>query len=93
MEKIDFFRAKSQLVPSSHRSGQRLGKKMLSILKPLLENAFEDIISILHKTFPHGVDPKLAKYVNIFIWSLWHPFICINLAVGLNFLLEYIQRS
>lgn len=63
VEKIDFLRAKSQLVPSSHRSGLGLGRKVLLVLKPLLENARQDIMSILGKTFPHGLNPSLAKYV------------------------------
>ncbi|GJQ79234.1 hypothetical protein Trydic_g5478 [Trypoxylus dichotomus] len=61
VEKIDFLRAKSQLIPSSHRTGQRLGRKLLLTLKPLLENALRDVLSILDKTFPHGVNPHLAK--------------------------------
>ncbi|KAI4468299.1 aaa domain-containing [Holotrichia oblita] len=61
VEKLDFVRAKAQLIPSSHRTGQRLGRKLLLILKPLLENAFREIFSILEKTFPHGVHSNLAK--------------------------------
>ncbi|XP_022910734.1 ATPase family AAA domain-containing protein 2-like isoform X2 [Onthophagus taurus] len=61
IEKVDFLRAKSYLVPSSHRSGQRTGRKLLPSLQPLLDETLKEVHSLLTKLFPHGSNPSLAK--------------------------------
>ncbi|KAK4885527.1 hypothetical protein RN001_001798 [Aquatica leii] len=61
VEKIDFLRAKSLLVPASHRVTQTLGRKLMPILKPLLGEPLESTLNVLKESFPHGLDPVLAK--------------------------------
>lgn len=61
VDKIDFLRAKSQLVPAAHRVGNCLGRKLLPILNPLLSDPLKQTLGVLEKTFPHGINPQLAK--------------------------------
>lgn len=61
VDKIDFLRAKSQLVPAAHRVAYTMGRKLLPILVPLLKKPLKIAMDILEKTFPHGVNPVLAK--------------------------------
>lgn len=61
VERIDFLRAKSMLVPAAHRVVQNLGRKLLPVLTPLLEGPMTAILNILGKSFPHGTNPALAK--------------------------------
>jgi hypothetical protein len=61
VEKVDFLRAKSLLVPASHRVTQSLGRKLLLILEPLLGEAMENVFKILEQTFPHALNPALSK--------------------------------
>lgn len=61
VDKVDFLRAKSLLVPASHRVGNCLGRKLLPILNPLLSISLKNALNILEKTFPHGLSPHLAK--------------------------------
>ncbi|CAG9766232.1 unnamed protein product [Ceutorhynchus assimilis] len=61
VEKVDFFRAKSMLVPSSYRVASGFGKKLLPILEPLLGNDMKKIFSHLEKSFPHGLNESLSK--------------------------------
>lgn len=63
VDKIDFLRAKSLLVPASHRTTQTIGRKLLPFLNPLLEDTLKDVLKVLEKSFPHGLNPILAKYV------------------------------
>ncbi|XP_044264400.1 ATPase family AAA domain-containing protein 2-like isoform X2 [Tribolium madens] len=61
VEKIDFLRAKSLLVPASHRVTQGLGRKLLLILEPLLSEAVKNVFKMLEQTFPHALNPALSK--------------------------------
>ncbi|XP_023313118.1 ATPase family AAA domain-containing protein 2 isoform X1 [Anoplophora glabripennis] len=61
VEKVDFLRAKSLLVPATHRISQGLGRKLLPILEPILQRPLESTFSILEQTFPHGLNATLAK--------------------------------
>lgn len=61
VNKLDFIRAKSELIPASHRIVEGVGKKLLPILEPLLGETMKSIFAILDNNFPHGVHPKLAK--------------------------------
>ncbi|XP_064211854.1 ATPase family AAA domain-containing protein 2 isoform X3 [Tribolium castaneum] len=61
VEKIDFLRAKSLLVPASHRVTQGLGRKLLVILEPLLSEAVKNVFKMLEQTFPHALNPALSK--------------------------------
>ncbi|RZC39857.1 ATPase family AAA domain-containing protein 2-like, partial [Asbolus verrucosus] len=61
VEKVDFLRAKSLLVPASHRVTQGLGRKLLLILEPLLSEALKNVFSMLEQTFPHALNPALSK--------------------------------
>lgn len=61
VEKVDFLRAKSLLVPASHRVAQGLGRKLMAIVEPVLRQPLLNILKILRQTFPHGLNPTLAK--------------------------------
>ncbi|CAH0551689.1 unnamed protein product [Brassicogethes aeneus] len=61
VEKVDFLRAKSVLVPASHRQAQGLGKKLLPNLEPLLKVPLKSAFDSLKETFPHGANSALAK--------------------------------
>ncbi|XP_031352102.1 ATPase family AAA domain-containing protein 2-like isoform X3 [Photinus pyralis] len=61
VNKVDFLRAKSLLVPASHRISNTLGKKLLPVLEPILGESFKNALSFLKESFPHGLDPVLAK--------------------------------
>lgn len=61
VEKIDFLRAKSLLVPASQRIVQSIGRKLLPFLEPLLQKTLNDVLAILKCTFPHGLNINLAK--------------------------------
>lgn len=50
-------------MPASHRVTQTIGRKLLPLLNPLLQDTLQNILSVLEKGFPHGLDPILAKYV------------------------------
>ncbi|KAF5301316.1 hypothetical protein FQA39_LY10714 [Lamprigera yunnana] len=61
VEKVDFLRAKSLLVPAAHRITQTLGRKLMPILEPLVGQPLRYALNVLKKSFPHGLDPVLAK--------------------------------
>uniref|UniRef100_A0AAR5NYI6 Bromo domain-containing protein n=1 Tax=Dendroctonus ponderosae TaxID=77166 RepID=A0AAR5NYI6_DENPD len=61
VNKVDFLRAKSMLVPASHRVASGLGKKLLNILEPLLGPVIKNALDTLEQTFPHGLNSSLAK--------------------------------
>ncbi|XP_063905378.1 ATPase family AAA domain-containing protein 2-like [Zophobas morio] len=61
VEKVDFLRAKSLLVPASHRVTQGLGRKLLLMLEPLLSDAVKNVFEILAQSFPHALNPTLSK--------------------------------
>lgn len=61
VEKVDFMRAKSLLIPASHRITQGLGRKLLPILEPLLKETVRESLERLQRTFPHGLSTSLAK--------------------------------
>lgn len=61
MDKIDFIRAKSLLVPASHRVTNGLGRKLFPILDPLLQEPLKKCLITLEPTFPHGFNAALAK--------------------------------
>ncbi|XP_066152334.1 ATPase family AAA domain-containing protein 2-like isoform X2 [Euwallacea fornicatus] len=61
VEKIDFLRAKSMLIPSSHRMSSGLGKKLIPILEPLLGCAIKSSLGALEQGFPHGLNTALSK--------------------------------
>lgn len=61
IEKLDFLRAKSVLVPASHRQKQTLGKRLSPVLQPLLQAPLMKALKILAKSFPHGSNTALAK--------------------------------
>lgn len=61
VEKVDFLRAKSMLVPASQRISSDLGKKLIPILEPLLRPTIKRALSTLEQSFPHGLNPALAK--------------------------------
>ncbi|KAJ8947870.1 hypothetical protein NQ318_010016 [Aromia moschata] len=61
VEKIDFLRAKSLLVPATHRVSHGLGRKLLPILGPILNEPLQTTFSILEQTFPHGLSVSLSK--------------------------------
>ncbi|KAK9880503.1 hypothetical protein WA026_011742 [Henosepilachna vigintioctopunctata] len=58
---MDFLRAKSMLVPAAHRINQSISKKLLPILEPLLGEHMKNIFAQMENSFPHGVNPKLAR--------------------------------
>lgn len=60
---MDFLRAKSTLIPASQRIRFDTGRKLLPVLKPLLEEPLINALKILEQSFPHGLNPSLAKYV------------------------------
>lgn len=61
VEKVDFMRAKSLLVPASHRITQGLGRKLFPILEPLLQDPIKKSFELLERSFPHGLSTALAK--------------------------------
>ncbi|XP_018330905.1 ATPase family AAA domain-containing protein 2 [Agrilus planipennis] len=61
VEKLDFLRAKSLLVPASHRIAQGVGRKLLPLLQPLLGEPLKNTLSVLQQTFPHGLNVELGK--------------------------------
>ncbi|KAL1514100.1 hypothetical protein ABEB36_003418 [Hypothenemus hampei] len=61
VEKVDFIRAKSMLVPASHRVASGLGKKLLPILEPLLSSVINKALERLEQSFPHGLNSSLSK--------------------------------
>lgn len=61
VEKVDFLRARSLLIPASHRVTQGLGRKLPAVLEPLFKTAMDTVISLLKESFPHGLDPTLAS--------------------------------
>lgn len=61
VQRIDFLRAKSMLIPAAHRVVQNFGRKLLPVLTPLLEEPMEEILNVLGRSFPHGTNPALAK--------------------------------
>ncbi|XP_057664166.1 ATPase family AAA domain-containing protein 2-like isoform X2 [Diorhabda carinulata] len=61
VEKVDFMRAKSLLIPASHRVTQGLGRKLFPILEPLLQETIKESLERLRRTFPHGLSTSLAK--------------------------------
>ncbi|CAG9830242.1 unnamed protein product [Diabrotica balteata] len=61
VEKVDFIRAKSLLVPAQHRITQGLGRKLFPILEPLLQEPIKKCLDLLQQTFPHGLSTSLAK--------------------------------
>ncbi|KAF5307164.1 hypothetical protein FQR65_LT00680 [Abscondita terminalis] len=61
VEKVDFLRAKSVLTPASHRITQALGRRLMPILKPVLGESLETTLRVLKESFPHGLDPVLAR--------------------------------
>lgn len=61
VEKLDFLRAKSVLVPASHRVTVTIGRKLLPVLEPLLQEPLDHILKTLGRSFPHGLDQNLAK--------------------------------
>ncbi|XP_060536537.1 ATPase family AAA domain-containing protein 2-like isoform X2 [Cylas formicarius] len=61
VEKVDFMRAKSLLVPASQRIAQGLGRKLLPILEPILQNTIRRALSVIEQSFPHGFNITLSK--------------------------------
>ncbi|XP_050294665.1 ATPase family AAA domain-containing protein 2-like isoform X2 [Anthonomus grandis grandis] len=61
VEKVDFLRAKSMLVPASHRVTSAVGKKLLPILEPLLGSDVKKALMFLEQSFPHGLNSALSK--------------------------------
>lgn len=61
VEKVDFLRAKSTLIPASQRIRFETGRKLLPLLKPLLQEPLKKTLAILEQSFPHGFNPNLAK--------------------------------
>lgn len=61
VEKVDFLRAKSLLIPASQRIRHGMGRKLLLVLQPLLQEPLKNILKVLEQSFPHGVNPALAK--------------------------------
>lgn len=61
VEKIDFLRARSLLIPASHRVTQRLGRKLPPVLEPLLRKPLNTVLMLFKETFPHGLEPSLAN--------------------------------
>lgn len=61
VEKVDFLRARSLLIPASHRVSQGLGRKLPAVLEPLLRKPLDTVLMLFRETFPHGLDPALAN--------------------------------
>lgn len=61
VEKVDFLRAKSLLVPASQRITQGLGRKLMPMLEPILQEPLDLALKYLKQTFPHGLNLSLAK--------------------------------
>lgn len=58
---MDFLRAQSTLISASQRIRFATGRKLLPVLKPLLNQPLTNALKILEQTFPHGFNPSLAK--------------------------------
>lgn len=61
IDKVDFLKAKSHLVPAAHRVAYSMGRKLLPVLHPLLAAPLKSLMDRLEKNFPHGTNPLLAK--------------------------------
>lgn len=61
VEKVDFLKAKSLLVPAAHRVHQSLGRRLPKSLEPLLRKPLDTVLGLCKETFPHGLDPSLAS--------------------------------
>lgn len=58
---MDFLRAKSLLVPASQRIRHGIGRKLLPVLQPVLQEPLRNTLKVLEHSFPHGINPALAK--------------------------------
>jgi SpoVK/Ycf46/Vps4 family AAA+-type ATPase len=63
VKKIDFIRASSLLVPSSHRVTPCVGRRLTLFIEPLLEISLQKLLITIKKIFPQGTNHALAKYV------------------------------
>ncbi|PSN40096.1 hypothetical protein C0J52_13738 [Blattella germanica] len=61
VEKIDFVRAKCQIVPASHRVTPGAGRKLSVFIEPLLKKPLDSAISSLKESFPQGMSRTLAS--------------------------------
>ncbi|XP_075057470.1 ATPase family AAA domain-containing protein 2B isoform X2 [Mixophyes fleayi] len=50
----DFYHAMKNIVPASHRAVMSPGHALSPVIRPLLQRIFLDILSVLHKVFPHA---------------------------------------
>ncbi|XP_071999737.1 ATPase family AAA domain-containing protein 2B isoform X2 [Engystomops pustulosus] len=50
----DFYHAMKNIVPASQRAVMSPGHALTFVIRPLLQRTFSDILSALHKVFPHA---------------------------------------
>ncbi|XP_063226724.1 ATPase family AAA domain-containing protein 2-like isoform X2 [Bacillus rossius redtenbacheri] len=55
VDRRDFIRAKCHIVPASRRVSQSPGRRLSSMLEPLLKCTLDSLTTILKENFPHGV--------------------------------------
>ena len=61
VKKIDFIQASSCLIPSSHRVTPCVGRRLAPFIEPLLQSSLQELLIIIKKIFPQGVNHALAK--------------------------------
>jgi SpoVK/Ycf46/Vps4 family AAA+-type ATPase len=61
VERVDFIRAKCQIVPASHRVTPGAGRKLSSFIVPLLKKPFDYAINSLKESFPQGISRSVAS--------------------------------
>ncbi|XP_072263576.1 ATPase family AAA domain-containing protein 2B isoform X3 [Pyxicephalus adspersus] len=50
----DFYHAMKNIVPASQRAVMSPGQALSSVIRPLLQRTFSDVLRVLHNVFPHS---------------------------------------
>lgn len=61
VKKVDFVKAGSLLVPSSHRVTPCVGRRLAPFIEPLLQSSLDELLSTVKKIFPQSTNHALAK--------------------------------
>lgn len=61
VKKLDFMKAKSEIIPAAHRNNQSIRRKLLPILDSLLGHYLKDIFDVLESIFPHACHEELSR--------------------------------
>lgn len=72
VQKIDFIKAKNMIVPAAHRVAPCIGRKLTSVVEPLLKESLESAISILKTSFPFATCQSVSSMRNINCGKIIH---------------------